>query len=215
MRNARTGIDHGGTVFGPAGVGERDDDVHGSNLREVGGGGKRSSTGSGRSSRPPPILPLTPTLSPSAGARGKPTDCRRSSLSPAEGERVGVRGKSAYCRRSSLAPAEGERVGVRGLAVVLTGCARVAGDGVRGGVIGKPLIEQRRDVVQGSQGQHLLPLRGRPGSAARGRRLAAGFCEAIQQASAAVKRLRTGANHGRRGASRGRHCEGRGGKAKG
>ncbi len=47
--------------------------------------------------------PLTPTLSPSAGARGK----------------------STYCRRSSLAPAEGERVGVRGLAVVLTGCALV------------------------------------------------------------------------------------------
>ena len=34
----------------------------------------------------------------------------------------------------------------------------VAGDVGRGGVIGKPLIEQRRNVVQGSQGQHLAPV---------------------------------------------------------
>ena len=47
---------------------------------------------------------------------------------------------------------------MRGLAVVLTGCARVAGDGVRRGVIGKPLLEQRRNVVQGRQGQHLAPV---------------------------------------------------------
>jgi hypothetical protein len=58
--------------------------------------------GLGRISTRPPVFPLTPTLSPSAGARGKPT----------------------YCRRSSLSPAEGERVGVRGPAVVLTRCAR-------------------------------------------------------------------------------------------
>ncbi len=34
----------------------------------------------------------------------------------------------------------------------------VGGGFDRGGVIGKPLIEQRRNVVQGSQGQHLAPV---------------------------------------------------------
>ena len=71
---------------------------------------RKASVQRGRTSTPPPSLPLTPTLSPSAGARGKPT----------------------YCRRSSLSPAEGERVGVRGPAVVLTRCARSTGSGLPG-----------------------------------------------------------------------------------
>ena len=39
--------------------------------------------------------PLTPALSPSAGARGQTNGWRRFSLAPAEGERAGVRGKMA------------------------------------------------------------------------------------------------------------------------
>jgi hypothetical protein len=41
-------------------------------------------------------LPLTPTLSPSEGARGKTKHCRPSSLAPSEGERVGVRGAGRW-----------------------------------------------------------------------------------------------------------------------
>ena len=43
--------------------------------------------------------PLTPALSPAAGARGKPTYCQRSSLAPAAGERAGVRGELVVASR--------------------------------------------------------------------------------------------------------------------
>ena len=54
----------------------------------------------------PVTVHLTPALSPSAGERENSTDCGRSPLAPAEGERAGVKGELvAWSRRTGSEPA--------------------------------------------------------------------------------------------------------------